>query len=204
MFHRKTSVFSGSSLAQERSNLFCLFVCFILRFLSVILYRKGIFFYTRVCAFGDAAIELLLLLWQAEAARSRREDGGGGMRRVTDGRRLRTTVSAHHVVFPCPPTPPPPPSNPPQPSSPSVCLCSTFWPHSVPAVAFFLSLCLPSVVVSHRRSLSPLLSPLSRTFTRPCLFQQLLPPLRRCCTCSAEAVGGSNWVAVLLCLHQCD
>lgn len=96
------------------------------------------------------------------------------MRRVSDGRtsrRLRTTVSAHHVVFPCPP----------QPSRLSV----SYWLHSVPGVSFTLSLCLPSVVVSHR-SLSPLLSPLSRTFTRPCLFQQLPPPLRRCYTCSAE------------------
>lgn len=81
------------------------------------------------------------------------------MRRVSDGRtsrRLRTTVPAHHVVFPSffPP-------------SSCVCLSSTLWLRSAPRVSFFfLSLCFPSVVVPHG-SISPLLSALSCTFTRP-------------------------------------
>lgn len=121
------------------------------------------------------------------------------MRRVSDGRtsrRLRTTVSAHHVVFPSSLPPPFRPSVSPRLSGFTLCL-----------VFLFFSLCLPSVVVSHR-SLSPLLSPLSRTFTRPCLFQQLYLHLQHCCTCSAElsvartksecrfaSVSGSNFAS---------
>lgn len=81
----------------------------------------------------------------------------------------------------------------------SVCLCSTFWLHSVPGVSFFLSLS-PFCCC-----FSPL--PLPATFSA---LLHLHSPLSVSTAASAallhlfcRAVSGWNWVAVLLCLFVC-
>lgn len=180
------SYFNLCFLLSSSSSV-CFFVLPVRFFLFYTLQKKD--FSKRDCAFGDAAMGLLLL-WQAEEARSRREDRG--MRRVSDGRtsrRLRTTVSAHHVVFPSffPPLS-------------SVCLSPTFWLHSVPRVSFFLSL----------SSFCCCFSPLPLPTTFPAL-SHLHSPLSVSTAVSASsallhlfcrAVGGSNWVAMSICFCQ--
>lgn len=173
-------------------------VCFIVLpvlFFCFILYRRGIF--PKEIALSG------MQPWGSSSCDRRRKPGADG--RIEEWDEWVMGGRADVWGPPCLPTmssslpPPPTPSRPsvsPRLSGFTLCL-----------VFLFFSLCLPSVVVSHR-SLSPLLSPLSRTFTRPCLFQQLYLHLQHCCTCSAElsvartesqcrfaSVSGSNFAS---------
>lgn len=205
MFHRKTSVFSGSSLAQERSNLFCLFVCFILRFLSVILYRKGIFFTQEFVLLGMQPLN------SSSSCDRRRQPGAGGRMEAEEwdewlmgdvwGPPCLPTMSSSLVPPPLHPRPPIRPNPPLRPSVSArlsgltLCLLLLFFSLSVSPLLLFLT-AAPSPRY-FLRSLAPSLAPVCfNSCCRLCGAAALVLPKRsvaqtesQCCFASISVIN---------------